>query len=78
MKLIYQFKTYLVLKTQSSSQDALIRMLEEERDHFKRECEIMKTMRTRSASPLRTTTNALVGFIAISLSYIAICHCSRY
>ena len=35
-------------------QDAYIRVLEDERDHFKRECDILNALRTRPVSPGRT------------------------
>ena len=35
---------------QTASQDALVRMLEDERDHYKRELDIMKALRTHSGS----------------------------
>lgn len=35
---------------QSLSQDAMVRMLEEERDHYKRELDIMKALRTHGGS----------------------------
>ena len=47
--------TSYVVTLQSSSQEAMMRMLEEERDFFKRECETLKTQQRPSS--LKTDSN---------------------
>ena len=46
---IYGFQI-IAVSFQSLSQDAMVRMLEEERDHYKRELDIMKALRTHGGS----------------------------
>ena len=48
-------------KERSKNNDSMIKALEEERDHYKRECSFLKTLKQRPASPTRTPTKSRLG-----------------
>ena len=51
---------------QSSSQEAMLKMLEEERDFFKRECESFRTM--QQASALKTGSTVRTSYTKLRVS----------
>ena len=41
-------------KKAAAQYDAMLRVLEDERDHYKRECDILRSLRSRPSSPTRS------------------------
>ena len=44
---------YLVMMQNSTQFDSIVRALEEERDRYKAECDLLKSTKSRSTSPAR-------------------------